>query len=197
MDKLYKKVEAIKDLIKALKESGKSHNVPKFPELPSIKGPTPPSPIPMKPPGKVKDMPVGQAPDGKKDPKKIAEQIKNGSMSSKTQKVMLKNNGQWYLEKASANPDNEPKEAKIKQLQSQIDAGTYKPDSKKIANKMFEVKLHKNGQWDLNKSEFHIHKDGHQITAKPVTLDQVKNQYGSVQRLESSGHMLVPAKKSN
>jgi hypothetical protein len=52
-----------------------------------------------------------------------------------------------------------PKEVKIKQLQSQIDAGTYKPDASKIAGAMLqhpdkplkkeELVCSENGQWDL------------------------------------------------
>jgi hypothetical protein len=58
------------------------------------------------------------------------------------------------LEKASKDPKLAPKEVKIKQLQSQIDAGTYKPDPKKIADKMLKEELtcSENGQWDIKKS---------------------------------------------
>lgn len=42
------------------------------------------------------------------------------------------------LNKASKDPALAPKEVKIKQLQAQIDAGTYKPDAKKIADKMLK-----------------------------------------------------------
>ena len=59
------------------------------------------------------------------------------------------------LEKDSANPALAPKEVKIKQLQAQIDAGTYKPDSKKIADKMLKEELtcSENGQWNLKTHE--------------------------------------------
>lgn len=55
------------------------------------------------------------------------------------------------LQKASADPKLAPKEVKIKQLQAQIDAGTYKPDSKKIADKMVKEELtcSENGQWKI------------------------------------------------
>lgn len=42
------------------------------------------------------------------------------------------------MEKDSVNPALAPKERKIKDLQAQIDAGTYKPDSKKIAGAMLK-----------------------------------------------------------
>lgn len=58
------------------------------------------------------------------------------------------------LAKDAANPKLAPKEVKIKQLQSQIDSGTYKPDSKKIAGAMLKEELmcSANGQWSLNKA---------------------------------------------
>lgn len=48
-------------------------------------------------------------------------------------------------------PAGQVKEAKIKNLQRQIDAGTYKPDPKKIADKMLKEELvcSENGQWDI------------------------------------------------
>jgi len=55
------------------------------------------------------------------------------------------------MEKDSANPALAPKEVKVKQLQAQIDAGTYKPDPKKIAGAMIkeELSCSENGQWNL------------------------------------------------
>lgn len=55
----------------------------------------------MTPPKTSAKISAGAGPDSKKDPKKVAQQIKDGSMSTKTQKVMLKADsvtGQWYLE---------------------------------------------------------------------------------------------------
>lgn len=48
--------------------------------------------------------------------------------------------GKESLEKDSKDPNWMPKDKKIAHLQRQIDAGTYKPDSKKIAGKMLEHK---------------------------------------------------------
>lgn len=42
------------------------------------------------------------------------------------------------LAKDAANPALAPKEVKVKKLQAQIDAGTYKPDPKAIADKMIK-----------------------------------------------------------
>lgn len=42
------------------------------------------------------------------------------------------------LEKDAANSALAPKEVKVKKLQAQIDSGTYKPDPKKIAEKMIQ-----------------------------------------------------------
>ena len=79
------------------------------------------------------------------------------------------------ISKASANPALAPKEVKVKQLKAQVDAGTYKPDAKKIADKMIgkadedhpvtlsegdvkklikeELTCSANGQWNLNKAD--------------------------------------------
>ncbi len=58
------------------------------------------------------------------------------------------------VEKDAKNPALAPKEVKIKELQGKIDAGKYKPDSKKIADKIVErVKLTKGGQWSLSGNE--------------------------------------------
>ncbi len=48
-------------------------------------------------------------------------------------------------------PAEQVKAAKIKNLQSKIDAGTYKPDPKKIADKMLKEELtcSENGQWNI------------------------------------------------
>lgn len=62
-------------------------------------------------------------------------------------------------------PAEKVKEAKIKNLQRQIDAGTYKPDPKKIADKIIKkesvekqdhkecIKCDKNGQWSIESSK--------------------------------------------
>ena len=59
------------------------------------------------------------------------------------------------MEKDSADPKLAPKEVKVKQLQAQIDAGTYKPDAGKIADKMLKEELtcSENGQWNLKTHE--------------------------------------------
>lgn len=69
-----------------------------------------------------------------------------------TRKKMAKSDD---LQKDSSNPNLAPKDVKVKELQRQIDAGTYKPDPKKIADKVVErVKFAKNGQWSLEKSNY-------------------------------------------
>jgi hypothetical protein len=56
------------------------------------------------------------------------------------------------MEKDAKDPKLAPKEVKVKQLQSQIDASQYKPDASKIAGKMVERGVFKkNGQWSLEK----------------------------------------------
>ncbi len=52
-------------------------------------------------------------------------------------------------------PAEHVKAVKIKNLQSQIDNKTYKPDSKKIADKMLKEELtcSENGQWNIKMKE--------------------------------------------
>lgn len=59
------------------------------------------------------------------------------------------------LQKDSRDPALAPKQVKVKQLQAQIDAGTYKPDSKKIADKMIKEELmcSANGQWSIKEKK--------------------------------------------
>ena len=97
MEELSKKLQQLTELLKALKPH--QSVLPAVPTIPAIKPPPPPSLKPSVKAGSSDKIP-GMAPTGKKDPKKIAEQIKSGEMSTKTQKVMLKahQNGQWYLD---------------------------------------------------------------------------------------------------
>lgn len=101
MQSLVKKISELLSLLKAV--TPKQVVAPTIPQLPAIKPPTPPS---MKASIKGTKLP-GVSPDSKKDPRKVAQQIKDGSMSTKTQKLMFKaeecikvdKNGQWTIEK--------------------------------------------------------------------------------------------------
>ena len=98
MEELVKKLTQLTDLLKAMKKPDAPKG-PALPTLPAIKPPAPPSMTPTK--SAAPKIGTGAGPDSKKDPKKVAQQIKDGSMSTKTQKVMLKadsKTGQWYLE---------------------------------------------------------------------------------------------------
>jgi hypothetical protein len=97
MEELVKKLTQLTDLLKALKKPDAPKG-PALPTLPAIKPPAPPSMTPTK--SAAPKIGIGSGPNSKKDPKKVAQQIKDGSMSTKTQKVMLKTdkNGQWQLE---------------------------------------------------------------------------------------------------
>lgn len=79
---LYKKLNSLLDLIKNY-----SNLLPSLPESPQIKPPKINNQIRHKKQTKI----PGVAPDSKKDPRKVAEQIKNGAMSIKTQKILFKN----------------------------------------------------------------------------------------------------------
>jgi hypothetical protein len=101
MEDMIKKLTALRDMLKAVKQV-KPIQSPIQP-IPTLKAPPKPSLAASSTPTKL----PGIGPDSKKDPKKIAEQIKSGKMSTKTQKIMLKGevykidkNGQWSLEKA-------------------------------------------------------------------------------------------------
>lgn len=99
MEELLKKLTQLNDLLKAMKKPEANKPMHQLPTLPAIKPPPPPSMTPAK--AAAPKIGTGTGPSAKKDPKKVAQQIKDGSMSTKTQKVMLKadsKTGQWYLE---------------------------------------------------------------------------------------------------
>lgn len=101
MEELAKKLTQLTELLKALKKPEANKPMHSLPKLPSIKPPPPPSMSPSK--SAAPKIAIGSGPNSKKDPKKVAQQIKDGSMSTKTQKVMLK--AQWSdadVEKADA-----------------------------------------------------------------------------------------------
>lgn len=102
MESLVKKIQQLLDLVKAV--TPKQVGAPAIPQLPVVKPPASPS---MKASIKGTKLP-GISPDSKKDPRKVAQQIKDGSISTKTQKLMFKGeeclkvdkNGQWSIEKS-------------------------------------------------------------------------------------------------
>lgn len=103
MKPLSKKIDELFDLLKAVKagltvKPNIQSPMQSIPKIEPVKAPS------IKPSKASEAKLPGVAPDAKKDPKKIAQQIKDGSMSTKTQKVMLKSetlhiadNGQWSL----------------------------------------------------------------------------------------------------
>lgn len=99
---------------------------------------------------KAEDEPYKDDPKHEDKEKKIASKIKE-----EAQEVLDMHKEQnGSVEKGAKNPELATKEVKIKELQGKIDAGTYKPDPKKIADKMVErVKLTKGGQWSLSGKE--------------------------------------------
>ena len=91
MEQLVKKIEELRALIKAIapfKLAG-----PKAPVLPKITAPSVPS---MK--GAAPTKLPAPPPDSKKDPKKIAEQIKSGAIKKPTAVLKADLNGQWRIE---------------------------------------------------------------------------------------------------
>ena len=98
----------------------------------------------MKDTCKSEEEPHKDDPKHEEKEKKIASKIKE-----EAQEVLdMHKDENGSLEKDAADPKFAPKEVKVKQLKEQVAAGTYKPDSKKIAEKIVErVKLNKGGQW--------------------------------------------------
>lgn len=87
MDELFKKLDALESLLKNFNASIKmpKMSVPKPPSLPKA--------------GAAPKMP-GMGPASKKDPAKVAEQLKNKQLKPSIKPQMLKvdKNGQWKLE---------------------------------------------------------------------------------------------------
>lgn len=101
--------------------------------------------------GKIEE-PHKDDPNHEKKEKKAASKIKEEAediLDMHKEELTCSANGQWSLKKDAANPALAPKAKKVKALQQQIDAGTYKPDSKKIAGAMLKSEdegLEKNGK---------------------------------------------------
>lgn len=103
MDDLHKRLENLRDLLKAINGGMKTklnpQVMPKLPEIPSHRSPPQPSLTPKA--SAAPKISSGEGPNSKKDPRKVAQQIKDGSMSTKAAKTILKADsatGQWYLE---------------------------------------------------------------------------------------------------
>lgn len=93
MDKLFKTLNEIKELVKQFTPSVKPSTAP---TLPSIKTIQPPSLTVKKP--KAPEIP-GVPPISGKDPKKMAEQLKNPTeRKAKIEMLKFDNNGQWSLD---------------------------------------------------------------------------------------------------
>jgi hypothetical protein len=96
MEDLIKKWEEIKGLVKAITSSSKSttSSSSALPKLPTIQPPA----VPSMAPKKNKDAKIpGVTPESTKDPKKVAQQLKDGSVKTKTEMLKFDTNGQWSL----------------------------------------------------------------------------------------------------
>ncbi len=89
MEALIKKIEALKDLVKAVKAMASP-----VPSMPTIK------PISISAPSvPAKSKMPGVNPNAKKDPKKVAEQLKNADVQKlKAPVLKADSNGQWKLD---------------------------------------------------------------------------------------------------
>lgn len=90
MQDFIKKLEELKDFVKSLNAS----NSP-LPKIPGIKPPAPPSLSPKS--AKAPKIP-GITPESTKDPKKVAEQLKNPNQKTKLEMLKFDKNGQWSLD---------------------------------------------------------------------------------------------------
>ena len=95
MESFRKKLEELRDLIKAAKPGAKGMH-PDLPKLPEIK-PTPAPSISASASMKPPKMP-GISPGDKKDPVKVAQQLKQGKPPKKAMPLLkVDKNGQWAL----------------------------------------------------------------------------------------------------
>jgi anti-sigma28 factor (negative regulator of flagellin synthesis) len=123
------------------------------------------------------------------------------------------------LEKASKDPALAPKEVKIKELQGKIDAGTYKPDASKIADKMLKKGPNEasvaapaaNGTPDMAKEELTCSANGQWNLIKAVpgisskhifSMDHIKNisetkDHGSAKKMAHSAIESSNAREEN
>lgn len=135
----------------------------------------------------------------------LEDLLKQFNASIKQPKMAGVKTPQAALPKLPGNPSPSQKDP-VKMAQQIKDAGSgAKPIAMDAAKQLKEsMKTSKNGQWSLGKADepkpeptklptgFHIHLNGQRITDAPVTRQQIIKRYGSVQRLENSGHKLVP-----
>jgi anti-sigma28 factor (negative regulator of flagellin synthesis) len=91
---------------------------------------------------KHKDQPSIKKDDSDDHPSKLSEK---DAMKLIKEEVEFSKNGQWSMkkgcmEKGSMDPKLAPKDRKVKELQTKIDSGAYKPDAGKIADAMLKPK---------------------------------------------------------
>jgi hypothetical protein len=101
MDKLRDKLEALLKNLAAMKPKGDSNSLVPALKMPSVKPlsmPSATSAVPKQP-----KMP-GISPTSNKDPKKMAEQLRNPKQKKpKIEVLKVEKNGQWSLEKFGEN----------------------------------------------------------------------------------------------
>lgn len=165
MEDFTKKLSQLKDLLKAIKKPTPPASQMTIPKLPGIKPPAMPSITPTS--SIAPKIGAGAGPDSKKDPKKVAEQIKNGSMSTKTQKAMLKadndNEKRYHIltdgHPITKNPltvkELNEQHGGIKRLEAagHIVAPHDPTNPNKYHKPLSMVKADKNGQWYLEPTD--------------------------------------------
>lgn len=155
MSDLVKRLETVRDLIKAIRKANDSTQIKaKLPDLPAIKQPAPPSMTPSK--GVTPKISAGVGPSSNKDPRKVAQQIKDGSMSTKTQKVMLK--AQW------SDSDIEALDKAAENKLYHIHQGSNRITSKPLSLK--DIETQHGGVKKLENSGFRLHPHEPKIEVK-------------------------------
>lgn len=91
MEELYKKIQELRDMVKAVLPQPGGHKVPSIPKI------NPPAQPSMTATSSATKIP-GMNPDSKKDPRKIAEQIKSGAIRKQPPMLKAYANGQWELD---------------------------------------------------------------------------------------------------
>ena len=105
--------------------------------------------------------------------------------------IKISKQGQWSMTKAEKGPQmaspSNPKEGRTRDKKN-------KKDDSELLYPGIE-------HGTINKAEdgphYHVYQDGYKLTDKPMHHNEVVKRWGSVQRVESAGYRLKPAKSSN
>jgi hypothetical protein len=147
MSDLYDKIEQLRKALTSFKSKSQQNSLVPALTMPSVK------PLSMPSAGAAKPIELpGAAPKSKKDPKKIAEQIKSGKMTSAPKMDILKAEEPMYALHVDGHRVGDWAPMKH-HMQSASTMATIKqnPNHKLLPQKSAApVKVAKNGQWSLD-----------------------------------------------